>query len=622
VPIRLALALVLLLAAALTAAAPPDLTAGGKPDANHDFNLGPTGLRGWIWAENSATTAARQIFVTQVDAGSPADGVIAPGDVILGIGDRPFSADARRAFGEAITEAEQPDRRGQLQLLRWRAGRTETVTLKLRPLGTYSATAPYACEKSARIIADGCRAIAAKRREPTPKDQTNAVVRSLDALALLASGDAEYLPLVRDEARWAAAYVAPAGSLASWQYAYVNLFLAEYALATGDRDVLPGLRRISLLIAGGQSCVGSWGHRLGEGGVLEGYGAMHQPGLPLTMSLVLARAAGVKDAAVDQAIERSARFIRFYAGKGAIPYGDHHPWLDTHEDNGKCGAGAVLFDLLDDPQPAGFFARMATASYGGERDTGHTGNFFNQLWALPGVSRCGPTATGAWVYESAWMLDLARRRDGTFAYQGRPGIPFGSSDHQYREWDCTSAYVLGYAVSLKRLRLTGSAPTRVPPLSPAEATAVIADGAGWSPDRKAFGYAGRGVDQLIVGLSSWSPVVRQRSADELARRDGDFVPRLLTLLGSREADGRRGAAQALAALGPRAAKAVPALRQTLWDDDLWLRVKSAEALAQIGEPARDAVPDLLKLVTASAQDDARGRCSGMSRSACSIPETC
>ena len=27
----------------------PDLTQGGQPDGLHDWNLGPTGARGWIW---------------------------------------------------------------------------------------------------------------------------------------------------------------------------------------------------------------------------------------------------------------------------------------------------------------------------------------------------------------------------------------------------------------------------------------------------------------------------------------------------------------------------------------------------------------------------------------------
>ena len=75
---------------------------------------------------------------------------------------------------------------------------------------------------------------------------------------------------------------------------------------------------------------------------------------------------------MEQAIERSARLIRFYVGKGAVPYGDHHPWIPTHEDNGKCGMAAVLFNLLGDAAAAEFFSRMSVASHGAERDGGHT----------------------------------------------------------------------------------------------------------------------------------------------------------------------------------------------------------------------------------------------------------
>ncbi len=63
----------------------------------------------------------------------------------------------------------------------------------------------------------------------------------------------------------------------------------------------------------------------------------------------MARTAGVKEPAVDLAIERSARLLRFYIGKGAIPYGDHSAWIENHEDNGKCGMASVLFHLLDEP---------------------------------------------------------------------------------------------------------------------------------------------------------------------------------------------------------------------------------------------------------------------------------
>ena len=135
--------------------------------------------------------------------------------------------------------------------------------------------------------------------------------------------------------------------MATWWYGYVIMLLAEYQMASGDDSFLPGLRRLALEAANGQSIVGSWGHKFaGPDGRLVGYGMMNSPGVPLTISLVLAREAGVDDAKLHRAIERSARLLRFYAGKGAIPYGDHPPWIETHEDNGKCGMAAVLFNLL------------------------------------------------------------------------------------------------------------------------------------------------------------------------------------------------------------------------------------------------------------------------------------
>ena len=478
-------------------------------------------------------------------------------------------------------------------------------TLKLAALGVYGDTAPYNCGKSARILDQGCRALAARLRATPPARRGNPIVRSLNALALLASGETNYLPLVREEARWAAAFGAdgPHG-FESWWYGYVNLFLAEYVLATGDAEVMPGLRQLSLAIANGQSAVGTWGHRFAEpGGRLGGYGAMNQPGLSLTMSMVLARRAGVQDPALDAAIARSERFLAFYIGKGCIPYGDHHPWMESHDDNGKCGAGAVLFDLLGHARGAEFFSRMATASYGGERDLGHTGNFFNLLWALPGVARSGPQATGAWMTEFAWYFDLARRWDGTFVYQGEP---MAMEDNKYQGWDSTGAYLLAYALPRRKICLTGRQPSMAPLLDAAGARAVIEDGRGWSPARKAYGYEAKSVEQLLAGLTNWSPIVRERSADALAKRPGDPLPRLLALLAGPDSNGRQGACAAFSALGRRAAGAVSALRQVLWDDDLWLRIQAARALANLGDAGKPAAPDLLKLLATASPDDPRG----------------
>ena len=129
--------------------------------------------------------------------------------------------------------------------------------MKLPVLGTYSATAPYDCPKSKRILEQGCKALA--RRIADPSYRQNPITRSLNALALLASGNPEYLPLVKKEAQWAADY--SADSFQTWYYGYVIMLLSEYVMATGDDSVMPGLRRLALEAANGQSIVGSWGHK-------------------------------------------------------------------------------------------------------------------------------------------------------------------------------------------------------------------------------------------------------------------------------------------------------------------------------------------------------------------------
>ena len=47
----------------------PDLTAGGQPDDKHDWNLGPTGARGWMWGWKLETAEARQVLITMVAPG-------------------------------------------------------------------------------------------------------------------------------------------------------------------------------------------------------------------------------------------------------------------------------------------------------------------------------------------------------------------------------------------------------------------------------------------------------------------------------------------------------------------------------------------------------------------------
>ena len=583
----------------------PDFTQGGviPAEAPKDWNLGPTGLRGWMFSDRMVTTDARQISITKVDAGSPADGVIAVGDVLLGVGGKPFSYDTRTEMGKAVTAAESKAGGGNLAMTRWRAGKVEEVVVKLPVLGDYSATAPYDCEKSKRIFEQGIKALAERMAKPDYGNRMDPIPRSLNALALLASGDEAHMPLVKREAEWAANYTS--NGYKTWHYGYVIMLASEYSMATGDESVLPGIRRLALDAAKGQSAVGSWGHVFAlPDGRLRGYGMMNAPGLPLTISLAMARAAGVKDKEVSDAIELSAKLMRFYIDQGAIPYGDHAAWIENHEDNGKCGMAAVLFQLLGEQHGAEFFSRMSLASHGAERDCGHTGNFFNMAWSLTAVAQNGPQATGAWMGEfGGWYFDLARRWDGSFVHMGPPE----PKPDSYHNWDASGAYLLGYALPLKKIFLTGKKAPIVTQLDAEASKSLILDGRGWDNKDRTSAYDGLTPDELLERLESWSPIVRERAAMAFARRKGGLpVPALVKMLESPVMEARYGACEALIQARGAAAPAVPILMEQLDHKDRWLRIKASEALASIGQAAMPALPKMLELCAkVPDQDDPR-----------------
>ena len=93
----------------------PDLTKDTQSvDRKLTYNLGATGLRGWIYtkaannldaAQGRTTLASRQILVTHVGAASPADGIVMVDDVILGVDGKPFSDDARFSALLAVVAA-------------------------------------------------------------------------------------------------------------------------------------------------------------------------------------------------------------------------------------------------------------------------------------------------------------------------------------------------------------------------------------------------------------------------------------------------------------------------------------------------------------------------------------
>lgn len=595
---------------------PPDLTRGEiegggvKVERTRTYNLGPTGLRGWIYTKPAAyldsvqgrtTAASRQILVTHVGAASPADGVMAVDDVILGVGREPFGDDARKQFGRAITEAEKPENKGVLNLIRFRDGQTEQVALQLRVMGAYSDKAPYRCKKSDRILDDVCDALAS---EPLHLNQWGAV----NGLALLATGRSAYLPKVQTFARAMADRESKRDGGGAWDCGYMSLFLAEYYLLTGDDAVFPGIKALVVKIARGQGMYGTYGHGFSEltaDGALHGsippYGPVNQAGLIASLGLVVGAKCGIDDAEIAPAIERASMFYNTFVDKGAVPYGEHIAW-PYHENNGKNALAALMYAIQGtNPKAAHYYAKMAAAAYA-NREYGHTGQGFGYLWSALGANAGGPAAAAAFFKEAAWHLDLVRRSDGTFTYDGGeqygPGKThddtyYGKSS--YAGLSPNATYVLTYAMPLKTLYITGKKANRSGWLRRKDVAEAIASGR-FDVERKQM--AAR---ELVAAFSDWSPVVRGWAAEELALRPEapELVPALITLAEGPDARARQGACEALGYI--KRVEALPVFVRLLKHDDRWLRVKAAEALGRMGDAARPVVPDMLKALIETAE---------------------
>lgn len=595
----------------LSAAEPqavPDLTKGGAPDGRHDWNLGPTGARGWIWGWKLETTSSRQILITSVAPDSPAAGILEKGDVILGVNGKPFSKDARKSFGEAITLAETEQYGGILKLLCWREGETKEVALRLKVMGTYHDRSPWECRKSDNIVKAGCDHILSNVGQ--------GIDGKINILALLASGEKAYERTVQEYVRRLGPSdlkleMSPRSAMASWHWGYTNLLLTEYYLATGDKEVLPAIREYTRKIAKGQSGVGTWGHAMAwpqwnngkEHGRLGGYGALNQVGLVCQLSLVLGVKCGVDEPEVRQAIARGNEFFGFYVGKGSIPYGDHRPTTNAHDDNGKNSIAALVFDLQDNRPGTQFFSRMTVASHG-ERERGHTGNYFSYLWGALGAMRSGNEAAAGFLKEQRWFYDLNRSHDGQFHYQGGAGSH--GAEHKYGNWDCTGAFLLAYLLPKGRLYLTGKGVRQENRLTGAALLTTLEDGEGFdSWDLGLPSYREAQTKDLLLSLRSWSPAVRLRAARAMAEREELPINELIERLDGHSLTERYGACEALKAIGKRAAPAVGPLQSLLWHEDIWLRIQAAEALAAIGRPARETIPELLKLATSRNEKDPR-----------------
>jgi len=588
-------------------AAPPDLTNGGVPSDNPHItiNLGPTGARGWVYHDGIDTGESRQILVTKVDAGSPADGVLAVDDVILGAdgtGAAPalFSSDARKTLGLAIGDAEARTP-ATLKLLRWRSGSTTTNTLTLATMGAYTATAPYSCPKSALILQQGLQYV---------YDNESAGRYSFGGITLLVTNSPSYHAKAQTIARNLVPSQATmdrmmsderddSGGLPAWERGHVLIFLAEYYLATGDTQVLPAIEAYAVNLAKNSSLFGTLGHGFADkwpdgspnGPVGSGYGTVNTTALFALLGMELALECGLTNPEIAPAIARALPFFAFYAGKGAIPYGDHEPFFQQHENNGKCGTSALAFMFQTNRvEEAQFFAKMCTAS-ATEREKGHTGSFFNYVWAPLGAAVGGEAAAAALFGRLSWAYDLNRCWDGRFQYDCLNGEgPLSGSD--YHSFRMSTAALLTYALPLRQLRITGKGHDPGRWVSSADVAAAVA-----ADD---YNADVRSDSELIADLGNWSPKVRFAAGDELGTRsisaaELSQVTALANNTGG-SSRSRAGACYALGQIGNAGSAAV--LAALITDSDRYVRFMAAEGMRHL--PNSSTLPFLNTLLAAAA----------------------
>ncbi len=223
---------------------------------------------------------------------------------------------------------------------------------------------------------------------------------------------------------------------------------------------------------------------------------------------------GIEDPEVDGAVERASKFFGYYVDKGAIPYGEHEPW-PYHENNARTRSLPYSSPCREVGRETQFFAKMCTAAYK-NREYGHTGQGFSYLWGTLGANTGGPEATAAFVKECSWHLDLSRRCDGSFNYDGDEQYGGGKPEttplrqDQLLRPEPHGLLCSRLSLPLKKLLITGR---EANPKTWLRKREVLTR----SPPAASTSTARPRREQLVAAFSDWSPIVRGWAAEELAR---------------------------------------------------------------------------------------------------------
>jgi len=603
----------------------------------YTYNLGPTGLRGWIYSgmpgvvdsndlsfwDNYTTVPPYQILVTSVGTNTPASGRFEINDVILGVkaGSAPpvslFSSDTRVTLGNAITAAEAGNGQLCFRIDRYGVSTNVYVTIQLGLTNiAYSATAPYNCPKSALLLNNALNVINAR----------GAVLSRLEALALMASTNTAYNSKVQAYVRGLApsdlvlawpSWSGAAGGVNPWDMGVTTMVLSEYYMKTGDSLVTNAVTQYATMIAKSDTMWGTFGHgnayvlpyhvAAGVHGYGSAYGTMTPPSLFCKLGLALAKKTGlpgiVNHPEVQPAIDRSVKFFGYYVDKGGLGYGEMEPGDMGHQWNcGRSGPAALFFGTLGNcPTQTQYFARYGIADYD-SREWVHNGSGIGLCWVPLGVNMAGTNAAATYAANTRWYFELDRRCDGSFTYHCPGDSPVTATNYwdntSYQGWlEPTAWNALFLSVPLRQLYITGKSANPENYISASAATNAI-----WSGQYSLL-KTSYTEDQLTNHFNAYDPNVRGLAAYELGTRcktnetlKATWEPLLITMTSDSNVHRRATACKALGDSETTSALAVNALVARLNDPQLWVRVKANEALNKLSSATL--LPKLSEIATA------------------------
>jgi len=419
-------------------------------DAADPVNLGPTGAVGW--------PVGREIVVTGVDAGSPADGLLLEGDIILAVNGKMLEIDPRRTLGRAITDSESPSLNGRLELTVWQGGEKKQVVLALPVMGDYSPTWPVKCAKSKRILHNTCEWLSQNQLTNglfLTCSGTDAITPcAVNGLVFLASGEPGYIENARRLAyhlvRTRMPRLGKDDGLANWSWSYSAVFLSEYYLLTGDSNVLPYLKDLQKWIADGQTECGSWSY--GPKTSKPSEENVNQVGLTCFLATVLIRECGVE---VDEKVlDRSRKFFERFMNNESIAYGDHRPWAEA-AGSGKDAQAAIIFRMLGGDRTASAYFAQRVADLYPWMEKAPTGPYFSVLWSPPAASLAQEKWFRRFMDNWQWYYDLSRTWTGGFLLPPT-SIITGNQYTMRGPLFTTGAAGLMYGLGEKRLQMLGA----------------------------------------------------------------------------------------------------------------------------------------------------------------------